>query len=245
MIIQDLFPQLLSSTFINSNSFVSGFSTKTFGDNRKSTPLLSYLKTNAISYNHIVIPAQIHSANVRVLTQRDLQETIVHIEDTDGVVTNAPNTILTTITADCVPIIYADKKQKIIAISHQGWRGSLKRLPQKMVKTMVALGADTKNIIAAIGPGIGACCYNIDVDRYETFMEEFADEFKDIIRFRHGQYYLNLAYLNFCLLEESGLKKEQIDSFPFCTSCDSGRFFSYRRDAKNEYGEMISFIYYE
>lgn len=239
-----LFDSTLStfySTLINDSDFQSGFGTKMLGDARHTATIIDFLKRNAIKYQHLVTLEQIHSANVEYYVKNNLEET-THIEETDGVVTKTTSAILTVQTADCVPIIFADKSNKIIGISHQGWRGSIKRLQQKMILEMEKIGAKKENIRAAIGPTIGECCYNIDEERYHNFLEEFDGFSEKIFQVRAGKRYLNLSRLNFLLLKEIGVSEKNIDYFPFCTSCDQARFFSFRRDKHKEFGEMLSYI---
>lgn len=132
----------------------------------------------------------------------------------DGLITQDNGIVLTVITADCAPIIYSDVKKNIVGISHNGRRGTELRLAQKMIKRFQATGCGLQDLRVAIGPSIGACCYP-----------------------------MNLVKENVEQLMESGLKKDQIDFFPFCTKCDSKRFFSYRGSSnKQEFEEQFSFI---
>jgi YfiH family protein len=146
------------------------------------------------------------------------------------------------VTADCCPIIFAEKKEGIIGISHHGWRGSVKKFAVKIIDRMIDEGARKENINIAIGPAIGECCYDVDNDRYYEFREEFDGFTNKIFHHRGGRWHLNLAMLNYLLLLEVGIKKENIDFFPFCTKCDKDRFFSFRRDRKTIHSEMFSFI---
>lgn len=224
------------STKINSQDFISGFTTKEWGDCQNVENITNFLSKNNIAYDKLIIPEQVHGDSVYKL------DTGIHIEKTDGVITSQNNIVLTVITADCVPIIFADKKGGIIGVSHQGWKGTFKRLAVKMIDKMVEAGAKKENIIAAIGPAIGDCCYDIEEERYELLSKAFPDYSDKIFRKRNGKIYLNLSYLNYLQLSDSGIKKSNIDFFPFCTSCQKDKFYSYRRDSKETFGEMVSFI---
>lgn len=241
MISYDPILKIFYSTKINDANYFSGFGTKELGDAKNFSSLLNFFQTANFSYKTIVMPDQIHSSNT-VFFEKDQPQEIEKIEATDGVATKAQRNLLTVITADCLPIIYADKKNKIIGISHQGWRGTLKKLQQKMITKMLKNGASLDSMLVAIGPGIGDCCYDLDEDRYHAFLDEFDGYSKKIFHFRGNKIYINLTLLNFLLLTDIGVKKENIDFFPFCTSCDNKRFFSFRRDKKGGYGEMLSFI---
>lgn len=234
--------KIFFSDKINDENFFGGFSTRALGDGRKTGSIFDFFAANRINYNQIVIPGQIHSTNIQVFDTSDEASEVVDIEDTDGIVTKNNGVLLTVVTADCAPIIFADKKNGVIGISHQGWRGSLKRLVQKMIKTMINQGAILNKISVAIGPAIGACCYTIDEDRYYNFLEEFDGYSSKIFSLRHGQRHLNLMLLNYLLIKETGVDPKNIDFFPFCTKCDHNRFFSFRGQKREDFGEMFSFI---
>ena len=241
MILYDSDLKIFYSTLINSDKFFGGFGTRLLGDGRKMENIFNFVQSSIPNFKTIVVPEQIHSTNVAVF-KSNLIDNIEKISETDGVITKEVNSILTVITADCSPIMFVEKEQGIIGISHQGWRGSVKRLGQKMVKKIIGLGGKKENIFVAIGPSIGECCYNIDDERYYQFVEEF-DGYTNKIFHRHqGKLHLNLSLLNYLQIKEIGIPEINIDHFPFCTSCDKKRFFSFRRDKKEDYGEMISFI---
>lgn len=241
MIIYDSNLKIFYSTLINDDKFFSGFGTRHLGDGRKAENIFNFFQSNWPNFKTIVIPEQIHSTNVTVFSP-NLMDNIERVTETDGVITKEKNSALTVITADCSPLIFVEKKQGIIGISHQGWRGSIKRLGQKMVKKIIELGGKKENIFVAIGPSIGQCCYNIEDDRYYQFIEEFNGFADKIFCRRQGKLLLNLSLLNYLQLRELGLPDKNIDHFPFCTSCDKKRFFSFRRNKKEDYGEMISFV---
>ncbi len=241
MIIQDDIQKIFYSPKINNHAFFSGFCTRNVGDARQISNILNFFSQGNLFQKQIIIPEQIHSINIEVIGKSG-NERIRKIEETDGLLTQDTNVILTIKTADCVPIAFADKKKKIVGISHQGWRGSLKRMAQKMIEQMTSLGSKKEDIHIVIGPAINNCCYDIDEDRYYSFLEEFDGYSSRIFHFRAGKYHLSLPYLNYLLIRDTGISKENIDFFPFCTACDKDRFFSFRRNDKQTYGEMLSFI---
>ena len=241
MIAFDFNQNFYYSSFINDFKYFSFFGTKTQGDSRSIKNILNIFQSQKIPVKKIILLDQIHSANVVFYTKRN-DNLIERISDCDGVITLEPLTSLVVLTADCQPIIFVDKKRGLIGISHQGWRGSVKRLPQKMIEKMKNLGSNEKNIIIAQGPAIGPCCYEIDNDRYYHFLEEFNGYSDKIFTFLRGKRYLNLSYLNYLQILEKGVIKKNIDFFPFCTSCQKKTFFSFRREKKQLKGEMINFI---
>jgi len=242
MILYESNLNIFSSSLINKLKVFSGFGTKQLGDARRQIEnIYRFFDSNDIQYKKIVIPEQIHSVNVEIF-KNDTSDKMEKISDTDAVVTSLSGVILTVVTADCAPLIYSDNKNGVIAISHNGWRGTVKRMAQKVIDKMIEIGAKKESIRVAIGPSIGACCYDITDDRYYEFKSEFDGISEKIFHTWHGKKHLDISMLNYLLLIESGIDKDNIDHFPFCTKCDKNRFFSYRRDKKSEYGEMFSFI---
>jgi YfiH family protein len=209
-----------------------GFGTKKLGDGRTAEVRSSMISKNKIVAEHIIIPSQSHSSNVEIADGN------VKTYYCDGVITDQKGVLLTVITADCVPIIFVDIQKGIVGISHQGWKGTLDKLPELMVEKMVILGAKKDDITCVIGPSINDCCYEIYGEREEQYRSSFGE---DVFRKQGTKSFLNLCKANHQTLQAAGISSEHIDFFPFCTSCDSSRFFSYYRD-KGLQGEMISFI---
>lgn len=233
--------KIFYSTKINDNQYLAGFSTRAPGDARDSRVIFRLLDQNKIAYKKLAVPDQIHSVNIQFFDAGE-GPILAKIADTDGVVTDAYDTVLSVRTADCLPLIFADKKLGVIGISHQGWRGSLKKMALKMVDVFVQKGSRRQDIVVAFGPAIGACCYDVNDDRYYQFLEIFDGYSDKIFHLEKGKKHLNLPLLNYLQLLDDGIKKEQIDFFPFCTKCDKERFFSFRRDQKKNQGHMFNFV---
>ena len=235
--------KIFYSSLINDDFYLSGFSTKGLGDGRKINTIFNFFQKNKFYFKKIVVLEQIHSTNINFFNSKT-NAILEKVSDTDGVITKDKETVLIVRNADCLPLIFVEKKSGIIGISHQGWRGSIKRMAQKMVNKMVNIGAKKEKIIVAFGPTIGSCCYNIDENRYYEFQEEFYGYSNKVFSYRGGKIFFNLIFLNYLQLIEEGLEKKNIDFFPFCTQCDKKRFFSFRRQKKEKenYGEMFNFI---
>lgn len=195
-----------------------GFGTKQFGDGRN--------KKNSIK--------QTHSTNIQVISL----ESILPVEDCDGIITKEKNRELSVITADCVPIIFYDPVTNISGISHQGWKGTLRNMAQKMILEMIQLGSEIQHIKVAIGPAINECCYKVNSERAEQFKEKLGNT---VITNRNNNNYINLLRVNYDQLISIGILSTHLDYFPFCTSCNTEQFWSFRRD-EGILGEMYSFI---
>lgn len=242
MIVYDQNLKIFYSNKINDRTFFSGFSTVSLGDARNISNILAFFTKQNISFQNIVTLEQIHSTNIEVINETDIKKTFINIEDTDAVITQSRHIIAIVRNADCVPIIYLDKKIGLLGISHQGWRGSLKNMAAKMVQKMQSLGSRKENIIVALGPAINDCCYDVDEDRFYAFREEFDKFTNQIFHLSKGKRYLNLTRLNYLELMDAGVKKENIDYSPFCTKCNWRYFFSRRRSGNSNFPEMFNFI---
>ncbi|WP_096188113.1 peptidoglycan editing factor PgeF [Evansella halocellulosilytica] len=162
---------------------------------------------------------------------------------TDGLYTREKNVLLTLCFADCVPIYFIEPVEKIIGVAHAGWKGSVKDIAGEMIRTWKEHeGVDSDNIITAIGPSIGACCYVVD-DYVIGFVNEALQTEQNVPyeQISEGQYALDLKKLNRALLIKAGIPAENIEVSSYCTSCEDTLFFSHRRD-KGKTGRMLSFI---
>ncbi len=147
----------------------------------------------------------------------------------DALVTNLPGLALSIRTADCYPILLADARNRAIAAIHAGWRGTAARIVAKTLEKMTSeFGTTPSDVYAAIGPGIGVCCYEVG--------EEVARQFG-----YEARTHLDLASENRKQLETAGVPPQNIEALGVCTFCDAERFFSYRRE-KEKAGRMTSFI---
>lgn len=227
------------STLLDTYPLVYGFGTKQFGDGRRISTLERYLTANSAPYQVIVVPRQIHSDIVYTISDFDSHSRTHSIDDTDGLITLQSGVMLSVVTADCVPIIYFDPVKKVIAVSHQGWKGTLSALPQKVIDGMKSLGSKPQDIICILGPAINECCYTVDVKRQDVFTRAFGSSV--IQRIRLSGATLSLYKANRLTLLKNGIKEEHLDIFPFCTSCNSEQFYSYRRQ-RGITGEMTSFV---
>lgn len=183
---------------------------------------------------------QTHSANVRVVGKAEAGFGVMRdgeLENTDGMVTGDRGIALVVFYADCVPILLADKKAGVVAAVHSGWRGTAARISENAVHVMCEkFGAKPENIVAAVGPSIGPCCFECGEDTLREFDERFHSKTSKNTRS------VDLWRANRAILEEAGLKSENIEVFEMCTVCERDmRLYSYRRQ-REATGRMGAFI---
>lgn len=170
------------------------------------------------TFGRCITPIQTHSDHVEIVDE--------HLEypDTDGLILRNTNDTICLRFADCTPLIFYDKKQKIGAVSHAGWRGTAAKIGVKTIQKMgVNFDTNPQDIIALIGPAIGLCCYEVS--------EDVRDKLLDTVSNAAGLYEnrnVDLKRINARQLEEIGVK--EIDICPYCTSCNNDLFYSYRKE---------------
>jgi len=147
----------------------------------------------------------------------------------DALLENTLGSVVAVKTADCMPILLADERLRAVAAVHAGWRGTAARIVQAAVVAMGArFGSRPADLHAAIGPGIGACCYEVGPE----VMAQFGGQ---------GRARLDLEAENRRLLEESGVTPAHIYASHLCTMCRADQFHSFRRE-REAAGRMYSFI---
>ena len=178
---------------------------------------------------HFIVANQTHSDNMHIITKEHTQgwESLENaIENCDALITNQTDVVLTILTADCVPILLFDPTQNVIAAIHAGWKGTKLEIVKKTVDKMIQVfGSKPQDIIAGIGPSIGACCYEVG--------KNVADHFSHIPHAytpKDTKYMLNLPYINRQQLLHAGLNEQHIEMSNTCTACEVDRFFSYRQE---------------
>ncbi|MBI5182354.1 MAG: peptidoglycan editing factor PgeF [Nitrospirae bacterium] len=163
-------------------------------------------------------------------------------EGFDAHITNNSGIAIGVVTADCVPVLIVDKVKRVVAAVHAGWRGTLKRIAQKTVKSMaVNFGSRPQDMVAGIGPSIGLCCYEVDDEVAGPMKKEFKYAEKYTIYKMKNKWHLDLQSINKEQLVEAGLMEGNINTTELCTACHSDLFYSYRRDGAGT-GRMMAVV---
>ncbi|HYZ82964.1 MAG TPA: peptidoglycan editing factor PgeF [Bryobacteraceae bacterium] len=172
---------------------------------------------------------QIHSDEI-VIAACDLPASV----EGDALITAEPGHWIGVRTADCVPVLLADPEHRVVAAVHAGWRGTAAEILRKTIERLQSeFGTQAGRLIAAIGPAIGECCYEVGPEVAEQFTKFYADAAE---RTR-----LNLVEANRIQLTSSGVLDSNIDTADLCTMCGVPDFHSFRRD-KEDSGRMVSAI---
>ena len=146
----------------------------------------------------------------------------------DALLENRPGSVVAVKTADCLPILLVDEGHGAVAAVHAGWRGTVAGIAQRAVEAMRAeFGARPGELHAAIGPGIGKCCYEVGPEVAAQFGQQ-------------GRAHVDLAAANRRQLMDAGVTPERIYASNLCTMCRCEEFHSFRRD-KEAAGRMYSF----
>lgn len=180
----------------------------------------------------LVFSSQVHSDVVRTVTSADAGKGLDRKTDydADGLVTDVPGLGLTVFGADCLPILFYDPRRRVVAAVHAGWRGTALGIAERAVEKMAGhYGSDPADILAAIGPGIGKCCFETHEDVPNAMTEALgAAALRYIEVLPSGKFKVDLKGLNARRLERVGLLAEHIAVSDACTVCQSGKYWSHR-----------------
>jgi YfiH family protein len=181
----------------------------------------------------------------------------------DASITNRPGLLLAIQTADCVPILLVDPQKRAIAAIHAGWRGTLVRIAAKTIgKMQMHFATNPRDLLAAIGPSIGPCCYEVGTEVATQFLSQFPDAPDYFDEFRTGDepnpiqwlnmmppghqpppkgVLLDLRKANRSQLLIAGLRPQNIHTIDLCTACRPDLLFSYRKQGPAS-GRLMSVI---
>lgn len=198
--------------------------------------------TLGMDFDSLVLSHQVHEDIVRTVTERDKGNGITReneFKSADALITDKKGIGLVTLYADCVPIFFMDKRLGVIALAHSGWKGTVKRIGLKTVEKMKAdYGSRSEDILAAIGPSIQECHFEVGDDVAEIFIDEFGAD----TAVKYGErYHVNMQRAITKQLLEAGIPKGNIDNCGICTYCESDLLFSHRK-TNGKRGNLGAFI---
>ncbi|MBU6390171.1 peptidoglycan editing factor PgeF [Patescibacteria group bacterium] len=194
-----------------------------------------FAESAGIPTNRLFYAEQMHGPIVSIV--RD--DSDARMAECDGLLTDFPDTALSIIVADCLPIYVYDPKRGVIGILHAGWRGLAGNIARVFSETArKEFGSEPEDFLVGIGPGIGPCHFEVG--------EEVSDKFRDYEaavppKRRDGRAFLNLPQIAAFQFEELGVPHPQIEISLDCTYCLSEKYFSRRRDGAGS-GNMLAVI---
>ena len=204
-----------------------------------------FLEAIGAQGSRVAMSNQVHENHVRVITKADVKEDPYEkvCYEADGLVTDLPGVTLVIFSAGCLPILYYDPVRQVVAAAHAGWRGTAADIAGAVVRRMEEVyGCDPQNILAAIGPGIGPCCFETHEDVPNAMMAAFSTA---VLKYLHiqenGKYSVDLKGINAMRLEKAGVPAENIGVCELCTSCRPDLFWSHRQVGTNR-GSMAAAI---
>ena len=159
------------------------------------------------------------------------------VPEGDAALAAAPGDILGIETADCLPLLLVDPRRRVVAAAHAGWRGTAAGVSGAAVAELVADGSRPGDLLAALGPSIGPCCYEVG----EELRAEFPGGDKFFTRASNGRSHLDVRQANATQLEAAGVDPKHLHTVDHCTRCRADLYYSYRREGAQG-GRMVSFI---
>ena len=192
-----------------------------------------------VARDHLATVHQVHSTKVVTLDEAPSGETL----QADAIVTKTPGLAIAVLTADCQPILFADRENGVIGAAHAGWRGALHDVMGSTLTVMETLGADRDQITAVIGPTISQQAYEVGPEFMDEFMAEDTDNSKFFSGGREDRLHFDLPGFTLKRLRSAGIKHAEWTRH--CTYADAERFYSYRRSVHRkeaDYGRLIAAI---
>jgi YfiH family protein len=238
-----------------------------YGGNALNLGFTKHDSRAAVERNRELFLKELGVANGRrswpLVSLRQIHSDLIHRVDGvparplagDGLVTDTPGLVLAVQTADCLPIILVDKKWRAVGVFHAGWRGTVKRIVEKGVGEMRKhFKSDPRNLVAAIGPGVQGCCYDVGEEVRTKFEMQFAyagSLFREVkesdpVREKYPmlfltarapghselpvKLFLDLVEANRRQLLDAGVMAKNIDTAAPCTACHKELLFSFRAE---------------
>lgn len=236
--------------FSNLNKFpelVHGISTRSFGDlkyghlpeEKVAKNRQHFFEKLGIEGSEVVAPEQVHSGTVRIISKidagRGALKASTRIPETDGLISNIPNTYLLIITADCVSILIYDPVLRICGAVHAGWRGIISQIVPKTIDQFIKMGSEPSNLVVGLGPGICQKHFVVKKDVLGQFQSLYSPS--TLIRNKDG--YVDLKKAILIDLKKAEIPSQNIENAYYCPSCDNGILGSYRKEKKAAPGSAI------
>lgn len=250
---------LVSANLSKAGGVVHGFLTRLGGvssppfralnfDGREGDSVENIARNKALLSKAFSIPAerlvtlnQVHASSVITVDEAyDFK-----VKEADAAVTARPGIPVGILTADCLPVVLYDPVKRVIGAVHAGWKGASLGVCVNTVNEMRdRFGSEPSQMLAALGPYIGPCCYTVRKDVYESFKGSFGSIAESFFSREGDVLRLDIGKAVVAQLKQTGLIFKNIDSIAPCTACNNALFFSYRKESGRT-GRQLSFIMIE
>lgn len=188
-----------------------------------------------VPYPSLVVTKQVHGTDIAVIEETprvdDPLDWYGILPSSDAMLTAARNRILLMTFADCVPLLLYDPINHVVGIAHGGWKGTVARIAQHTIEAMArTFNSAPATLVAAIGPAIGPCCYEVKDEVISAVRESFANADDLLKRTPNGSVHFDLWEANRSQLLEAGIPEPQLEVAATCTACHTDTFFSHRAE---------------
>lgn len=218
--------------------FVNLVITTTNIDAKNEDDLFKTFGKDEFNLMNLTRNSQIHSSIVNKIDEKNIGQRI----DGDALITNVKEVPLLILTADCVPVVIIDPKNKAVGVAHAGWRGTYDKICKNTIDEMIKnYKSNPEDLICVIGPSIGPCCYEVSKDLVEKFNTNLANHAGEFDIIKDDKYFLDLWKINELTLKDCNVKDKNIINLQICTNCNHDKFYSYRKHNKTpkRIGTMI------
>lgn len=237
------------------SNLIHGFSSRGFIDEKKNSILFRFgrvdqenaspehvrrfLHSLQIESDEAVLVRQVHGDSVYVLEDPETTTAQAACVEADAIVTRLRGRPVGVLTADCIPVIVYDARQHVVGVIHAGRKGTAENIVAKTLHVLKRrFGGRPEDFVVGMGPGIGACCYEVDDSCLPPFRQKHARWETFCKKVSEGKYMLDLFLANTEDSLAEGVPRENIFRSGNCTACEPHRFFSYRKEGSA--GRLLS-----
>lgn len=202
------------------------------------TKLTPNLSVNTVFY----APVQVHGSKIKIIKQNNNERQWLFVPEVDGLLYQSLNpqpVCLYVRTADCLPILLASKKNRLIGAVHMGWQGAYQDILGYLRERLEELKVNPADVKIIFGPAINGGCYNISMQRYKLLQKQFSDSTRSLFK-AQNKYYFSLLSFACWRLVNLGFKQGNFSWRLFCTHCQNKDFYSYRLGSRHQ--SLISYI---
>lgn len=235
----------LLQQFSSYRGLVHAISTRTagdmeykYGEAKNAANRLRFAESLSIPLDRVVKMEQIHGTSIAVATEKDVSpiDSVKVVPGVDGLLTAERDVFLFVKTADCLPIIYFDPKEKIVGLAHAGWRGVMGKLPALMIGAMTSqFGCEAKNIMVGIGPCLDKSANLVP----RPAIQEQLPEWRQFLHTEDEMVRVDLVGFTFKQLTQIGVVDVNIEVGGMCTALQPDEFFSDRNGDRGRFATII------